>query len=104
MGRRHQVLGQQAGQGLIELGVVAAWPLVLWLLISKAGAPAQVTVIAGLVALFVLDKIFKFEAVLPIMTPVLLIGGMTTGLSRPPKAPLRPASGPWCWVSSGTRR
>ncbi len=39
------------GKALIELGVVAAWPLVLWLLISKAGAPAQVTVIAGLIAL-----------------------------------------------------
>jgi tripartite ATP-independent transporter DctM subunit len=28
----------------------------------------------------VADKVFKFEAVLPIMTPVLLIGGMATGL------------------------
>lgn len=75
--------GSKLAKALIELGVVAAWPLVLWLLITKAGAPAQVTVIAGLVALFVLDKIFKFEAVLPIMTPVLLIGGMTTGLFTP---------------------
>jgi tripartite ATP-independent transporter DctM subunit len=40
-------------------------------------------VFIGLVALFVLDKIFRFEAVLPIMTPVLLIGGMTTGLFTP---------------------
>ena len=75
--------GTRLAKALAELGVVAAWPLVLWLLITKAGAPAQVTVIAGLVALFVLDKIFKFEAVLPIMTPVLLIGGMTTGLFTP---------------------
>ena len=30
-----------------------------------------------------LAKIFSFEAVLPIMTPVLLIGGMTTGLFTP---------------------
>ena len=30
-----------------------------------------------------LDKIFNFEALLPIMTPVLLIGGMTTGLFTP---------------------
>jgi len=35
------------------------------------------------VLLFVLDKIFRFEALLPIMTPVLLIGGMTTGLFTP---------------------
>jgi tripartite ATP-independent transporter DctM subunit len=31
----------------------------------------------------VLDRIFRFEALLPIMTPVLLIGGMTTGLFTP---------------------
>ena len=75
--------GSKLAKALIELGVVAAWPLVLWLLISKAGAPAQVTVISGFVVLFALDKVFKFEAVLPIMTPVLLIGGMTTGLFTP---------------------
>ncbi len=70
------------GKALLELAVVAGWPLVMWGLI-KAGAPPQATVVLGLVALFVLDKIFRFEAVLPIMTPVLLIGGMTTGLFTP---------------------
>ena len=70
------------GKALVELGVVAGWPLALWGLISL-GAPPQITVFLGLVALFVLDKIFSFEAVLPIMTPVLLIGGMTTGLFTP---------------------
>jgi TRAP-type C4-dicarboxylate transport system permease large subunit len=70
------------GKALLELAVVAGWPLVMWGLI-KAGAPPQATVVLGLVALFVLDKIFSFEAVLPIMTPVLLIGGMTTGLFTP---------------------
>ena len=39
--------------------------------------------LAGLVALFAADKFFKFQAVLPIMTPVLLIGGMTTGIFTP---------------------
>ncbi|MDB5889619.1 MAG: transporter large permease [Polaromonas sp.] len=71
------------GKALFEMAVVAGWPLVMWLLITKAGAPAQTTVAIGLVALFVLDKLFRFEAVLPIMTPVLLIGGMTTGLFTP---------------------
>jgi TRAP-type C4-dicarboxylate transport system permease large subunit len=70
------------GKALIELAVVAAWPLLLWGLI-RMGAPPQITVFLGLVALFVLDKLFRFEAVLPIMTPVLLIGGMTTGLFTP---------------------
>ena len=33
--------------------------------------------------LFGADRLFKFQAVLPIMTPVLLIGGMTTGIFTP---------------------
>ncbi len=70
-------------KALSETLVVVGWPLVLWLLIDKAGLPAQATVVAGLVVLFGLDKVFKFQAVLPIMTPVLLIGGMTTGLFTP---------------------
>jgi len=74
--------GSRFGKALIELAVVALWPLALWGLIS-IGAPPQTTVFLGLVALFVLDKLFSFEAVLPIMTPVLLIGGMTTGLFTP---------------------
>jgi TRAP-type C4-dicarboxylate transport system permease large subunit len=77
-----QFSGSRLAKALAELAVVAAWPLVLWGLI-RAGAPPQTTVFIGLVALFVLDKIFRFEAVLPIMTPVLLIGGMTTGLFTP---------------------
>jgi TRAP-type C4-dicarboxylate transport system permease large subunit len=70
-------------KALGELAVVIGWPLALWLLVEKAGLPAQVTVFAGLILLFVADKWFNFQAVLPIMTPVLLIGGMTTGLFTP---------------------
>ncbi len=70
-------------KALAETLVVAGWPLMLWLLIVKAGFPAQITVFAGLIALFAADKFFKFQAVLPIMTPVLLIGGMTTGIFTP---------------------
>jgi len=70
-------------KALAETLVVVGWPLVLWLLIDKLDLPAQPTVVAGLVVLFALDKVFKFQAVLPIMTPVLLIGGMTTGLFTP---------------------
>jgi TRAP-type C4-dicarboxylate transport system permease large subunit len=70
-------------KALAETAVVIAWPLSMWLLVTKAGLPPQATVIAGLVVLFGLDKVFRFQAVLPIMTPVLLIGGMTTGLFTP---------------------
>ncbi|MDO9358979.1 MAG: TRAP transporter large permease [Polaromonas sp.] len=74
--------GTRFAKALTELGVVAGWPLLMWALIS-AGSPAQATVFGGFILLFVLDRIFRFEAVLPIMTPVLLIGGMTTGLFTP---------------------
>jgi TRAP-type C4-dicarboxylate transport system permease large subunit len=70
-------------KALVETLVVAGWPLALWLLITKAGFPPQITVFAGLIVLFAADKFFKFQAVLPIMTPVLLIGGMTTGIFTP---------------------
>ena len=70
-------------KALSETLVVIAWPVALWLLIVKGGLPAQVTVFGGLVVLFAMDKLFKFQAALPIMTPVLLIGGMTTGIFTP---------------------
>lgn len=70
-------------KALVETAVVIGWPLLLWLLIGKLGFPPQVTVAAALVALFAADKAFSFQAVLPIMTPVLLIGGMTTGIFTP---------------------
>jgi len=75
--------GSRFGKAIVETVVVAAWPISLWLLITKAGTHPQITVLLGLMALFACDRIFRFQAVLPIMTPVLLIGGMTTGLFTP---------------------
>ena len=70
-------------KAIAETVVVVGWPLVMWLLITKLGFPPRITVFAGLIALFTADRIFNFQAVLPIMTPVLLIGGMTTGIFTP---------------------
>ena len=70
-------------KALAETAVVVGWPLALWVLITKLGFPPQATVFAGLVVLFAADRLFNFQAVLPIMTPVLLIGGMTTGIFTP---------------------
>ena len=70
-------------KALAEMAVVICWPLALYVCINRFGMPAQATVVAGLVVLFGMDKVFRFQAVLPIMTPVLLIGGMTTGLFTP---------------------
>ncbi|HYJ98437.1 MAG TPA: TRAP transporter large permease, partial [Burkholderiaceae bacterium] len=74
--------GSRFGKAIIELAVVAAWPTAVYYLV-QAGLQPQVTVIASLVVLFVADRYFQWQAVLPIMTPVLLIGGMTTGLFTP---------------------
>jgi TRAP-type C4-dicarboxylate transport system permease large subunit len=74
--------GSRFGKAMIETAVVAGWPLAIWAAV-QAGAQPQLTVAIGLVLLFGADRLFRFQAVLPIMTPVLLIGGMTTGLFTP---------------------
>jgi TRAP-type C4-dicarboxylate transport system permease large subunit len=73
----------RVAKALAETAVVIAWPVLLWIAITQGGLPPQATVVVGLVLLFVMDKVFRFQAVLPIMTPVLLIGGMTTGIFTP---------------------
>jgi TRAP-type C4-dicarboxylate transport system permease large subunit len=73
----------RVAKALAETAVVIAWPVLLWVAITQGGLPPQATVVVGLVLLFVMDKVFRFQAVLPIMTPVLLIGGMTTGIFTP---------------------
>jgi len=70
-------------KALIETAVVVTWPVVLWWLVTKWEWPAQITVISAIALLFAADRFFKFQAVMPIMTPVLLIGGMTTGVFTP---------------------
>src|SRR3954469_14484779 len=70
-------------KALAETAVVICWPLAMWAVVAKFNAPPQISVFVALALLFVLDRIFRFEALLPIMTPVLLIGGMTTGLFTP---------------------
>ncbi|MGZ5786011.1 MAG: TRAP transporter large permease [Ramlibacter sp.] len=79
-----------------ELAIVIAWPLAIWLLVVQAGLPPRATVMTGLVLLFAADRTFKFQAVLPIMTPVLLIGGMTTGVFTPTEGAV--AACVWCMV------
>ena len=69
-------------KGLLEIIIVAGWPVVTRLLIEM-GAPPRTTIFLGLVTLFLADWWFRFTAVMPMMTPVLLIGGMTVGLFTP---------------------
>jgi len=68
---------RRVGKALFETVIVAAWPLSIWGA-TELGTEPRLTVLVGLAVL--LDWRFKFAAVLPIMTPVLLIGGMSTGV------------------------
>jgi TRAP-type C4-dicarboxylate transport system permease large subunit len=70
------------GKALLELALVIGFPVVMWGLI-KAGLPFNWAFGACVAGLLAADFMFKFDAVLPIMTPVLLIGGMTTGVFTP---------------------
>ncbi len=72
----------RVGKSAMELLIVFAFPLVIWIAFKLGVNPVVGTGVA-LVLLFLADWKFKFEAVLPIMTPVLLIGGMTTGIFTP---------------------
>ncbi|MDQ2963480.1 MAG: TRAP transporter large permease [Pseudomonadota bacterium] len=70
------------GKALLELALVIGFPAIMWGLI-KAGLAFNWAFAACVVGLLAADFMFKFDAVLPIMTPVLLIGGMTTGVFTP---------------------
>jgi len=67
------------GKALLELCVVIVFPTAIWA-VTQAGANPAPTFFAAMVLLLAADRVFRFNAVLPIMTPVLLIGGMTSGI------------------------
>jgi len=69
----------------LEVVVVLSVPLVIYLLMS-AGLSMNVAVGLALVALLALDWYFDFSAVMALMTPVILIGGMTMGWFTPTEA------------------
>jgi TRAP-type C4-dicarboxylate transport system permease large subunit len=69
----------------LEVVVVLAFPLAIWLMVG-AGMSINLAVGLGLAALLALDWYFDFSAVMALMTPVILIGGMTFGWFTPTEA------------------
>ena len=70
---------KRIGKALLELAIVAGFPIGIWVA-TRQGTDPVWTAVVGLVLLLAADRYFRFNAVLPIMTPVLLIGGMTSGV------------------------
>ncbi|RVH37056.1 TRAP transporter large permease (plasmid) [Sinorhizobium kummerowiae] len=69
----------------LEVVVVLAVPLFIYLLMS-AGLSMNLAVGIALVVLLALDWYFDFSAVMALMTPIILIGGMTMGWFTPTEA------------------
>jgi TRAP-type C4-dicarboxylate transport system permease large subunit len=67
------------GKALLELAIVIGFPTAIWIATELGTDPAP-TFFAAMALLLLADRFFSFNAVLPIMTPVLLIGGMTSGI------------------------
>ena len=66
----------------LEIVIVGALPVAIWLL-WKLDIPGGWATIIVFGLLLVLDKFFNFSAVMALLTPVLLIGGMTMGVFTP---------------------
>ena len=69
----------------IEIVVVLAFPLGIWML-TLAGVSVNYAVGITFALLRALDWIFRFSAVMALMAPVILIGGMTMGWFTPTEA------------------
>jgi TRAP-type C4-dicarboxylate transport system permease large subunit len=73
------------GEALLEILAVFSFPVAVYLLIN-VGASQNLAIGAALVALILLDWYFDFSAVMALMTPIILIGGMTLGWFTPTEA------------------
>ena len=76
---------RELGEASLEVLIVAAFPLLVYLLML-AGLSINLSVLIALVVLVALDWYFDFSAVMALMTPVILIGGMTMGWFTPTEA------------------
>lgn len=76
---------KEVGAALVEILIVLAFPLCIWLIV-KTGMSVNMAVGIGLAVLLALDWYFNFSAVMALMAPVILIGGMTMGWFTPTEA------------------
>ena len=73
------------GSASLEIMIVLAFPMAVWLM-TKAGVSVNMAAGSAFAVLLALDWYFNFAAVMALMAPVILIGGMTMGWFTPTEA------------------
>jgi TRAP-type C4-dicarboxylate transport system permease large subunit len=73
------------GRAGVEILVVAGFPVAVFIL-TRLGLSLNLSVIVALALLVAVDWWFDFDAVMALMTPMILIGGMTMGWFTPTEA------------------
>jgi TRAP-type C4-dicarboxylate transport system permease large subunit len=76
---------KRLGQATLEILIVLAFPMAVWLM-TQAGVSVNIAASGAFVLLLALDWYFNFSAVMALMAPVILIGGMTMGWFTPTEA------------------
>jgi TRAP-type C4-dicarboxylate transport system permease large subunit len=77
---------RRMGRALLELATVAVTAVVLYKLWQDESLGALYKFGIPLVAVLIIDKLMRFDAFMALLTPVILIGGMTSGMFTPTEA------------------
>ncbi|MFN3481703.1 TRAP transporter large permease [Rhabdaerophilum calidifontis] len=72
-------------RAFVEIIVVFAFPVAV-VILERLGVAQNAAIFLALGAVLLLDYLFKFSAVMALMTPIILIGGMTLGWFTPTEA------------------
>jgi TRAP-type C4-dicarboxylate transport system permease large subunit len=76
---------RRLGGAALEVVIVLAFPFSIWMM-TRMGMPTNWAALIAFAALLILDWRFNFSAVMALMAPVILIGGMTLGWFTPTEA------------------
>ena len=83
---------RRMGHAFVELAAIVAVSLALYFLWSDETLGGFVRFGIPLIAVMVADKLFKFDAFMALLTPIILIGGMASGLFTPTEAAVAAAA------------
>jgi TRAP-type C4-dicarboxylate transport system permease large subunit len=76
---------RELGEASIEVAMVLGFPVAVWAML-QAGLSPNLAVGIALAVLLAADWYFDFSAVMALMAPIILIGGMTMGFFTPTEA------------------